>query len=218
MNTKPFSFDTIHSFDDHIDQSIPGYSVLQRSILRLATHFIRDNSRVYDLGCSTGLLLSRLALLTPDSTQLIGIDQSLNLLGLTQCPKVLYRQQDLTDPAFTLDPACLVLSIFTLQFLPLDVRQQLIDKIYEALPVGGAFIFSEKQYINDGYLQELFTFSHYDLKYDHFTAEEVLTKQQSLRKIMRPVSEGENRELLKSFSRVVSFWQFLHFKAYLCLK
>lgn len=213
-----FSFNTVEDFDNHIDLSIPNYANLQQAILRIATHYLRDNGRVYDLGCSTGLLLSKLSEIADMGTDLVGIDQSENLLPTTENSRIRFINQDLTKPSFVFDPANLILSVFTMQFLPLESRAELIAKVYDALPVGGAFIIAEKQYINDGYLQDTFTFSYYDMKLKHFSAEEILDKQFSLRRIMRPLSEGENRELLSKFSRVVSFWQFLSFKAYLCVK
>lgn len=218
MNTNSFSFDTIAEFDNHIDLSIPNYSNLQNAILRIATHYLRDAGRIYDLGCSTGALLRRLAELSDEQTELIGLDKSDNLLSIETNERVELRNIDLTSDSLTLESANLILSIFTLQFLPIDKRTGLIQKVYDALPVGGAFIVAEKQYLNDGYLQDTFTFSYYDMKLKHFSAEEILSKQLALRRIMRPLSEGENRELLSKFSRVVSFWQFLSFKAYLCIK
>lgn len=213
-----FSFETIEAFDNHIDLSIPNYGNLQQAILRIATHYLRDNGRVYDLGCSTGLLLSRLVEMVDEQTELVGIDQAENLLSAAIHERVRLVNVDLTTADFSLLPANLILSVFTLQFLPIESRAALIKKVYDALPVGGAFIVAEKQYINDGYIQDTFTFSYYDMKLKHFSADEILSKQLSLRRIMRPLSEGENRELLSCFSRVVSFWQFLSFKAYLCIK
>ena len=59
-STNNFSFDTIQNFDEHIAQSIPNYDLLATSICDLSTFFVREDTRVVDLGCSTGKLLERI--------------------------------------------------------------------------------------------------------------------------------------------------------------
>ncbi|GAB3546395.1 methyltransferase domain-containing protein [Spirosoma fluminis] len=218
MPTDNFSFDTIEHFDDHIDLSIPTYSNLREAILRMATYFVKDDSIVYDLGCSTGLMLARLATSVPASVRLIGIDTSENLLGKACDYRVERQRVDLTSDRLVLAPSSLVLSVFTLQFLPLAARAALIGKVYDALEPGGAFIISEKTHIDDGLIQDLYTFSYYDLKLKNFSPEQVLDKQLSLRRIMRPQTESENLNLLACFSKIHPFWQYLQFKAWLCIK
>ena len=41
-------------FDKHVNQSIPHYDSLQKYISNISEWYLKDNSRVYDLGCSTG--------------------------------------------------------------------------------------------------------------------------------------------------------------------
>ncbi|MVM36068.1 methyltransferase domain-containing protein [Spirosoma sp. HMF4905] len=213
-----FSFDTVQQFDDHIDLSIPTYSNLREAILRLSTSFVKTDSTVYDLGCSTGLLLSLLANQVPGSVRLVGIDVSINLLQQSSDLRIERHRMDLASERFRLTPTDLVFSIFTLQFLPVIARQSVVDKVYEALEPGGAFIVAEKTFIDDGLIQDLFTFGYYDMKLKNFTAEEVLDKQLALRRIMRPQTEPENLKLFTRFARIFPFWQYLHFKAWLCIK
>ncbi|GAB3935325.1 methyltransferase domain-containing protein [Larkinella terrae] len=218
MSSTNFSFDTIQSFDDHIELSIPNYVNLRESVLRVATHFIGENALVYDLGCSTGLLLAKVRLIAPESARLVGIDRSDNLLGKSGSQGVTLINDDLTRADFSLESCELVFCLFTLQFLPLAARKTLIEKVHSALKPGAALIIAEKQYVDNGYIQDLFTFSHYDMKLEHFTAEQILDKQLSLRRIMRPQSEEQNLALLKVFGCVTPIWQFLQFKAWLCIK
>ncbi|GAB2549714.1 methyltransferase domain-containing protein [Spirosoma aerophilum] len=213
-----FSFDTVQQFDNHIDLSIPTYSNLRDAILRLATSFVAADSVVYDLGCSTGLTLSMLAGLVPDSARLIGIDRAQNLLGCSVDPRIELQRVDLTGPQLVLAPASLILSVFTLQFLPMQERAAIVEKAYNALEPGGAFILAEKTYLHDGFAQDLFTFAYYDSKLKNFTPEEILDKQLALRRIMRPQTEPHIQRELSAFSNVYPFWQYLQFKAWLCIK
>ena len=48
-------------FDSHIEKSIPMYKETQWLCNEIADFFIRENSVVYDLGCSTGTYLKSLA-------------------------------------------------------------------------------------------------------------------------------------------------------------
>lgn len=44
-------------FDTHIEKSIRGYSNLWNDVLKISEYFVEDNSRVVDIGCSSGKLL-----------------------------------------------------------------------------------------------------------------------------------------------------------------
>ena len=45
-------------FDQHIEQSIRGYSNLWNDVLQLSRYFVEDHTNVVDIGCSTGKLLT----------------------------------------------------------------------------------------------------------------------------------------------------------------
>ncbi|TGE08270.1 methyltransferase [Hymenobacter fodinae] len=220
-STKPFSFDTIEDFDKHIDLSIPDYSTLNETILRLSSYFVKDGGRVYDLGCSTGKLLANMASSnSAEGVKYVGIDRSENMIN-GHSPKVGLELllADLTS-FDEYKPADLVLSVFTLQFLPIGERLPLLRRIYAALRPGAALIVSEKLFIPDGYLQDVLSFVYYDHKRVSFTPEQIFDKQRSLRKIMRPLTSEQNEAMLREagFSSFYPFWQSLLFKAWVCIK
>lgn len=109
-----FDFNTIQNFDKHIDQSIPNYNVLFESILRISEYFIIPNKTIYDIGCSTGKLLLQLHKEHP-SNCMIGIDNSNNLLP-KEIDSPIFVSTDLNN-GYIFKEACLIFSIFTLQFL-----------------------------------------------------------------------------------------------------
>ena len=41
-------------FDEHIEKSIRGYSQLMDDVISLSRYFIEDETKVVDIGCSTG--------------------------------------------------------------------------------------------------------------------------------------------------------------------
>ena len=212
-----FSFNTIKDFDTHISKSIPNYVDLSYTVGKMASYFIKGNN-VVDIGCSTGKLLDSLS--SAFAAKYYGYDISQNLIG-SECnnKNVVFIVNDVTTAGFP-DNTDLFLSLFTLQFTKPDNRQQIIKRMYDALNDTGALIISEKCYENNGFVQDLYTFTYYDYKREAFTPEEIFNKQHDLRSIMRPFSPEENKRILYSagFKTIETFWQSLNFRAWVCIK
>jgi len=210
---KEFNFNTIQDFDSHIQKSIPNYDVLNNMILSMSEYFITKSANIYDLGCSTGRLLKELRCDNPK----IGYDNS-KLLPSDE-DNIKFKSIDLNE-AFEVSNACLVYSIFTMQFLQRDKRKQFVNTAYKGLNEGSAFILCEKIYQDKGILQEVMSFSHYDYKLSHFSADEIIHKERDLRFIMKPNTLTENYQLLESagFSDITSFWQSYNFIGLIAIK
>lgn len=207
---KKFDFNTIENFDEHINKSIPNYNVLWNSIRSMSEYFFVDGENVFDLGCSTGKLLKSLD---------------------TKCCKIGYDIADLLpqeegfcnvdlNEFFTIDNACVVYSIFTMQFLKPSNRFHYLRTIYDGLNKGGALFICEKIYHDDGKIQEIFSFSHYDYKLNYFSSNEIISKERDLRYIMKPSTENELFTLLREvgFNKVNTFWQMFNFKGIIAIK
>lgn len=206
-----FDFNRIHDFDEHINKSIPSYDLLVDMSKSIAEYFYTKEAVVYDLGCSTGKMLLEIDTVCKK----MGIDNS-NLL-----PKANPNFQSLDlNKENAVYNACVVFSLFTMQFLNVKRREGYIKGIYNGLIEGGALIIAEKVYQDDGRAQEAMTFSHYEMKMRSFTTEEILKKEKSLRQVMKPMNQTDFEELLKDtgFRVVTSYWQCFNFKAYLCIK
>lgn len=213
--SKPFSFDTIDNFDDHIEKSIPGFNNLIFAVKSISEYFYNRDFLVVDLGCSTGKLLKEL----PNNCVKHGYDICTNLLPESD-DHILFEQRELNNEIELPDPACIIYSIFTMQFLNPLRRKSFIQEIYNNLIPGGAFILAEKTYMKSGRIQEMMTMSYYDLKLRNFKAEEILAKEKDLRHIMHPTSSNEIEIMCveAGFETVVTFWQSFNFKAWLCVK
>ena len=213
-STEPFSFETIDNFDDHIAQSIPNYHTLTEAICNLSTYFMTEDTQVIDLGCSTGKLLERL----PHRGKKIGIDIADNLLPESH-DETMYVRKDLR--AFTtLGKSSLILSNFTLQFLPYEDRPNILSLIYESLVEGGAFIWAEKVREETGELEQVIHGAHYDFKRKAFTADEILNKERDLRPIMKVNTSMRNQILAENagFTVGTMFWKFFNFEAWIYIK
>lgn len=217
-----FSFDTIKDFDSHIEVSIPNYAHIWELINSLSSYFIVKNSSVYDLGCSTGLGLKMLYLSNKiENVKFIGFDISRHLLEKAATTQDYYiTYEDITNKNIRFPNASLILMIFTLQFISTSDKESVLNRIYDSLINGGAFIITEKILIETGKLQEIFTFSYYDFKEKNFTKEQILNKQYDLRYIMKNNTSNELENLLNKcgFRYIEPFFQSLQFKGWLCIK
>ena len=222
-----FTFATSEEgFDTHIDQSVRGYSNLWTDVLKFSEYFVEDGTCVVDIGCSTGKLL-----------------KSMKEQNDKFAPKCFYKGIEIEEDFFPklIDEenlkfwkgdvrsfdwvtgavnCSLVTSIFSLQFMPKTNRQQIIDRIYEALVKGGAFIFSEKIFSSDSQLQEMMQFCYYDYKRQFYSAEELLDKEVNLRHMMKPLTYSELIEMVEKagFESVQPFWQNFNFVGIIAIK
>lgn len=221
VKTEQFSFDTIQSFDNHILQSIPNYDVLFNSIVRLSDYFKDEKKVIYDVGASTGNLLKYLHRVSGYTGKMVGIDISKNLLPKNddKYPNIVFEEHDLTLP-YAFKDACLVFSVFTLQFLPKEARKPLLRSIFNGLQSGGALIIAEKVYNESGMFQDMFTSTYYDFKKENFTEKEIFDKERSLRTMLKPNTEQENLDMLQDvgFTKIGKFYHYFNFTAYICVK
>ena len=121
---------------------------------------------------------------------------------------------------YSFDNCSLVTSIFTLQFMPKRHRQEVIQNIYNGLNDGGAFLFSEKIYTEDAFIQDMLTFNYYDFKRQNFDAQDIMDKEITLRNMLKPNTWSEIETMLKSagFKSVQVFWQNFLFLGAIAIK
>ena len=138
-------------FPDMIRRSVPGYGEIISLLGLFAQNYSQPDSNIYDLGCSLGA--STLALrerLSAEGCTIVAVDNSEAMIE--QCKKNLQQLSsninvelhcaDIRDIEIT--NASVVVLNFTLQFIPLDERDLLIQRIYDGLLPGGVLILSEK--------------------------------------------------------------------------
>lgn len=217
-STKPFSFDTIEDFDEHIAKSIPNYHLLSNAICDLSTFFLKPDTHLIDIGCSTGKLLKKI----PFEGNKLGIDTSHHLLPANDTlSNIEFMQADIRYLK-ELPPSSLILSIFTLQFIPIADRLRVLQLIYQSLEKGGAFIIAEKTFQPNGLLERVFTNAYYDFKRQSFSTEEIMNKERDLRALMSVQTSGENLHLIEKAGFEIensdTFWKFYNFEAWVFIK
>ena len=216
-------------FDNHIEQSIRGYNNLLEDVLKISEYFVGDNSDVVDIGCSTGKMLKsmiRQNSFAPNA-QYIGIEIEEDFYkeydkDELAFESLFYFKGDIRDYAFEPESCSLITSIFTLQFMPEDQRQNVIKNIHRALKKGGAFVFSEKTIAELPKIQDIRTFTYYDYKRQNFTAEDILDKEKNLRHMMKLNTRTELVRMCATagfeFQAIDTFWQNYAFTGFIAIK
>jgi tRNA (cmo5U34)-methyltransferase len=222
-----WSFENIsESFDSHIERSIPFYRSGHGLVCRYSDFFLKPDSVVYDIGCSTGQMLARLAAHHPHKKelQLIGLDTMRDMIELaTQRNAGDPRLHFVCENVLEAELLCCDAAIanYTIQFLPPRVRQTVIDNIYRALNWGGAFFMFEKVRAPDGRFQDYANQVYMEFKLDNdFSAEEILNKQRSIKGVMEPFSTQGNIDLLQraGFVDIMTIQKYVCFEGFLAIK
>ena len=226
MSIEDFSFAAqAPAFQNHISRSIPGYDDLLDQCRALSRRFVRTETRVIDIGCSTGHFIAGLAEhnVKRSDVSFIGLDIE-SRFGETwkgfSLPNLRFLIEDIRYFS-GYSESSLVSSFFTLQFLREGDRLPLLRRINDGLIEGGALIIAEKILANTSRLQDALTFPYYDFKIANgFTAEEVLNKERMLRGQMTTWKQVELEKalLVAGFPEVQLIWCNFPFVAFLAIK
>ena len=207
-------------FDEHIDWSIRGYSDLLDDVINLSRYFVENNTKVVDIGCSTGKLTKRIMEYNDicSSANYVGVEVAEGFFdNMDKREAQLNKQFPNTSLEFIKDDirnykfenCSLVTSLFTLQFMPYSSRETIVQNIYDGLNEGGAFIFAEKIDTSHSRLENMLRTIYYDFKNKKFSYDDIMTKEKTLQNMLKPNSWDEIESILDGagFKAVQSFWQ-----------
>ena len=213
-----------NKFERHVEKSVPFYHEGHTLINSYSDYFIKDNSLVYDIGCSTGLLINKLLKYhSKKKIKVVGIDSISSMIK-----KAKKNNKDKRSSFFVKDiekfkfkKSSLITSYYTIQFIHPHVRQKIIDKIFLSLQWGGAFIIFEKVRGSDARFNDYMTQLYYDFKFQNgFSEEEIINKTKSLKGVLEPFSTKGNYDLLKraGFKDVMTIFKWNNFEGILAIK
>jgi len=220
-----FGGDTHKTFDAHVSKSVPFYSDGHSIIVEVSDFFLSDGSLVYDIGCSTGTLLEKLAVRNINKKiQFIGCEPEIGMThaAIEKCKKhknISIVNESILD--IPMEKADLISSYYTIQFLHPSIRQDVFDKIYKSLNWGGAFIFFEKVRAPDARFQDIMSLIYNEYKFSQgYTPQEVITKSKSLKGVLEPFSSQGNIDLASraGFKDVMSVFKYVCFEGFLAIK
>ena len=208
-------------FDDMLDRSIPEYRELQRMIGELAATFAEPGTRIYDLGCSTGITLETLMQAVEAPVDFVGVDYSAPMLGrarerLSRLPaasRLTLTEADLNDGVDIANASVVVLNL-TLQFVRPLRRDRLIRSINDGMNENGCLILVEKVLGNDSLFNRAFIRLYYEMKRRNgYSETEIAHKREALENVLVPYRVDENFELLarNGFNHADIFFKWYNF-------
>ncbi len=201
-----FTFDkhVADVFPDMIERSVPGYTTTIAMIGVLAGQYAKPASNCYDLGSSLGAAtLAMRHHIKKDGVKIIAVDSSKAMLERSK--KIIERDHSTSEVQLvhddilniTIENASVCVLNFTLQFLILDDRKKMIQKIYDGLSPGGILILSEKIIFENKQNQETQTEWHHTFKKANgYSDLEVAQKRTALENVLVPETLEQNKKRL----------------------
>jgi len=222
---KAFEFDekVVAVFPDMIKRSVPGYDTILKGIAMLAMKYIQPNTAVYDLGASLGAVsLTIDQAIGSQSVEIHAIDNSAAMIAALQDSlsqinpnnQILTHSADISNTA--IGNASMVVSNFTLQFIPVEDRAVLCDSIYTGLNEGGVFVLSEKIQSSDSMID----YYHGYKKINGYSDMEIAQKRQALEDSLKPdtLQTWQYRLEAAGFMQVEVWFKAFNFVSIVALK
>jgi tRNA (cmo5U34)-methyltransferase len=225
-----FRFDerVVSVFPDMIQRSVPGYATMINNIGVLAARYAMPDTRCYDLGCSLGAVsLSLRQSLKGRECNIIAVDNSAAMVE--KAKEVIANDKgdvpvelicaDIND--IEIRQASVVVMNFTLQFIAPELRQALIQRIYDGLIPGGILVLSEKLAFDDERTNQFHIDSHHDFKRANgYSDMEISQKRSALEKVLIPETLAAHQSRLSQagFSFIEKWYQCFNFVSMVAVK
>ncbi len=219
-----FNGSMVEHFEEHVSKSVPLYKEGHELITKLSDYFVKDDSVCYELGSSAGTLINKLAKKHDfRDAKFLGIEIEDDMVTkaneLYKSSNLSFLCDDMTT--INLEKSDLIVSYYTIQFIHPKLRQELINKIYDSLNWGGAFIFYEKVRANDARFQDIISNLYMEYKLEQgYSEKEIVGKAKSLKGVLEPFSTQGNIDMLKraGFIDIISIQKYMNFEGFLVIK
>jgi tRNA (cmo5U34)-methyltransferase len=212
-------------FESHVRSSVPMYDAFHDLVANLSSYFVESNSNVFDLGTSTGEAIKRVQQKNShkENVKYIGYDNSEAMIAeaYKSIKNIDFYVEDLTDDGIYLLDGSFMSSVLTMQFVPLSKRQKVLNNVFDGLNQGGAFVMIEKVIASHPVFEQIFSTEYENFKHEQGLSEEhIFKKKQSLKGVMRPLTDEHNRAMLRSagFTQVETFFKHNNFAGYIAIK
>lgn len=220
------------NFDTMLQNSIPEYATMRELTWKVGRNFINATGNIVDLGASRGESIAQFVKHVQNKANLCyALEISEPMLAVMRerfadCPNVSVITTDLRNLntsflPFRPNQNCLVLSILTLQFVPIEYRAKILRTVFNSLQSGGAFLFVEKVLGNTADIDDLMVKEYYRLKTENgYSYEDIQRKRAALEGVLVPMTDSWNREMLRNagFHQVDCYFRNLNFMGLLCIK
>jgi tRNA (cmo5U34)-methyltransferase len=222
-NITPFAFDkeTVAVFDDMINRSIPGYKTYI-DLLQYFSIYIKNDSRIYDLGCSLGYaLFSLLQNNQKDLEKIIAIDKSHDMIQKMQSNRLVkeYKIKCYQDDIIKVrvKNTSVVMLNFVLQFIKPCDKNKILANIYNGLNKDGILIIAEKVIYHNKQTQKTLQNLHFEFKKNSgYSPLEIKQKEQALEQILyiESIKKLKERLQIAGFDMIHLFFAAFNFVAF----
>ena len=159
------------NFDKHINNSIPLYLLCHKLGLEISDFLLEKNSKMLDLGCSTGTFVNKLNSRHKNKNLKIqGYDVIKKMTDAAKKNnknnkniKILNKDIIKNKLPNNID---FISSFFTLSFVKPSERQDVFNKIFKSLNWGGALLFFDKVRAPDARFQDIMSQIYMNYKLD----------------------------------------------------
>mmetsp|Transcript_15467 Transcript_15467/g.25288 ORF Transcript_15467/g.25288 Transcript_15467/m.25288 type:complete len:658 (-) Transcript_15467:1080-3053(-) len=211
---KPFEFneEVVKVFDDMVSRSVPLYCEVIDLLLYWVHKYYQPGTNIYDLGCSTGTTLEVIARSFSNtigdgsvSARFVGIDNSSAMVKECQKKLAWASKKHTVDIhlddilTFPITNASFVIMNYTLQFIPIAQRYEMLRNIFQGLAENGVVFISEKVRSDDAEYQETCTWIYEDFKERRgYSKRYIARKKDALMNVLVPFTEAEMKGALNT--------------------
>ncbi len=225
-----FTFDdsVARVFPDMIKRSVPGYATIVSMTGLLAGKYAVAGSALYDLGCSLGAstLAMRQHIQQPDC-RIISVDNSSAMLE--RCQSIIDTDTHETPVTLTcadvqdvvITNASVVVLNFTLQFIPRELRDQVISGIYRGCCPAESWCCRRKSPLRTRTWTQLNIELHHQFKRANGYSElEVARKRSALETVLLPETLNQHKQRIADagFNSCDVWFQCFNFASLVALK
>ena len=208
-------------FDEHVVNSVPFYNEFQNSIANMSVYFSQDNTKIIDIGTSTGNLIGKIYNKNiKRNIKYIGIDTEESMIN--ECKNRYNNIEFIVQDAvnYNFNDSSVVTCMLTLQFMKRDERKKLLKNIYSGLREDGSLFIVEKIKSEVVDIHDIYNDIYYDFKREKIKDTDILDKNISLRGIMKPITLYDNINDLRNigFNKVDVFLKYHNFVGIIAIK
>jgi tRNA (cmo5U34)-methyltransferase len=230
MPSGPWVFDAevTAALDDMLQRTVPQYDSMRQACFDLACLYRQPETDIVDLGCSRGAAMAPLVERHGATNHFVGVDVSEPMVEAARARFASYIDAGVVDirlcdlrRGYPPVRASVTLAILTVQWVPVEHRQQLLAAAREHTVPGGALILVEKVLGATAAMDDVLVHLHHAMKAANgYTQESIETKRRSLEGVLVPVTAARNEDMLRAagFDDVECVWRWMNFAAWIAVR
>jgi tRNA (cmo5U34)-methyltransferase len=223
-----FDRDVTEVFENMLARSIPEYGMMRTLVFDLGASLVKPGTAIIDLGCSKGDALAPFVRRFGTANRYIGAELSEPMFEAARRRFADLIAQGIVDirrldlrVEHPPEMASLTLAVLTIQFIPIECRRCIMQRIAEHTLPGGGVVLVEKVLGSTAHLDELLTRRYCALKEANgYTAEQIERKRLALEGVLMPLAAQRNEDLLREagFQQVECFWRWCNFAGWIAIR